>query len=389
MRLLSALALAALLLAAAYLLAWPVPVDPVVWQPPPAPGYQGPHAVNVRLATLQHLPLAGDVGPEHIVVREEGGKTWVWAAVADPDGRRGRIVRMDTEGKGREIVFDGGGRPLGFDFDAEGSLIVADPMWGDHGALLRIKGRGAGARAEPITDNVAGDPLRYVDAVAVADDGRIYFTDASRRFGARAWGGTFNASVLDILEQRCSGRLLVWEPASRRARVMMNGLCFANGVVLSADQRHVLLAETGAYRIWKLSVDAHGLDAATARTAAGGAAQVLLENLPGFPDNLMRGAGGRIWTGLTKPRSAFADNQAGRPWLRAMALRLPKSLWPVPPAYGHVIAFDEQGRVLHDLQDPSGSYPETSGVTEHAGRLYIQSLHAPTLGVIDGLKAGL
>jgi hypothetical protein len=51
--------------------------------------------------------------------------------------------------------------------------------------------------------------------------------------------------------------------------------------------------------------------------------------------------------------------------------------------YGHVLAFDEQGRVLSDLQDPGGKLPETSGATEHAGRLYVQSLHAPTLGVLE------
>ncbi len=95
------------------------------------------------------------------------------------------------------------------------------------------------------------------------------------------------------------------------------------------------------------------------------------------------------WTGLTKPRGAFIDDNAQRPWVRAMALRLPKSLWPVPPAYGHVFAFDESGRVLVDLQDPSGSYPETTAVTEHGGRLYIQSLHAKTLGFLSSLNAGL
>jgi sugar lactone lactonase YvrE len=381
--------LAALALAAAYLLLWPVPVAPVAWPAPPAPGYAGPHARNLRLAALQQLPLGGDVGPEHVVVREESGQAWIWAAVAGKDGRHGRIVRMLADGSRREVVFDGGGRPLGFDFDAEGHLVVADPMWGEHGALLRIKGRGVGARVEVIADNVAGDALRYVDAVAVASDGRIYFTDASQRFGAKAFGGTFEASVLDIIEHSCSGRLLVHEPATRRTRVMMSGLCFANGVALSADQRQLFVAETGEYRIWKVAVEAHGVDAATARMQAGGAARVLLENLPGYPDNIVRGASGRLWTGLTKPRGAFVDDNAGRPWLRALALRLPKALWPVPPAYGHVFAFDEEGRVTVDLQDPSGAYPETTAVTEHGGKLYIQSLHAETLGVLDATKAGL
>jgi len=32
------------------------------------------------------------------------------------------------------------------------------------------------------------------------------------------------------------------------------------------------------------------------------------------------------------------------------------------------------------LQDPSGAYPETTGVTETADRLYIQNLHAKGIG---------
>jgi sugar lactone lactonase YvrE len=128
---------------------------------------------------------------------------------------------------------------------------------------------------------------------------------------------------------------------------------------------------------------AAGLDA---RALAGGPAarqaRVFADNLPGFPDNLTRSTTGRIWTGLTKPRSAVVDALAGLPVLRAMSLRLPKALWPVPPAYGHVIAFDASGRVVADLQDPGGRIPETSGVTEHDGRLYIQSLSAGVLGVL-------
>jgi hypothetical protein len=33
-----------------------------------------------------------------------------------------------------------------------------------------------------------------------------------------------------------------------------------------------------------------------------------------------------------------------------------------------------------DLQDPSGSYPETTGVTETADRLYVQNLHLHSIG---------
>jgi len=43
-------------------------------------------------------------------------------------------------------------------------------------------------------------------------------------------------------------------------------------------------------------------------------------------------------------------------------------------------AFTEDGKVVDDLQDPSGGYPETTGVTETPGRLYIQNLHLHSIG---------
>jgi len=381
--------LALIAAALAYLLFWPVPIDPVAWQAPPAPGYVGPHAVNTRLAQLKELPLAGDSGPEHVVVRSDStGQAWIYLALAD-----GTIERMKPDGSARELMVRTGGRPLGFDFDRDGALIVADPMWGAHGGLLRVTGRGLDAKIELLTDAVdhpvAGDPIRYADAVVVAANGRIYFSDASRRFGAKAWGGTFHASVLDILEHQTTGRLLEFDPATRRTRVLLSDLSFANGVALSADERHVFIAETGEYRIWKVAVDADAINARAALATPNPAARVLLDNLPGYPDNLMRGLDGRLWVGFTKPRGAFIDDNATRPWVRAAALRLPSSMWPVPPAYGHVFAFDESGRIVADLQDPSGAYPEATSVTETADRLYVQSLHAKVLGWRDKQGLGL
>jgi hypothetical protein len=59
MRLRSVLLLVALLVAAAaaYLLLWPVPIQPAVWTAPAAPGYSGPHQVNERLAALKQIRI--------------------------------------------------------------------------------------------------------------------------------------------------------------------------------------------------------------------------------------------------------------------------------------------------------------------------------------------
>lgn len=360
-------AAAGLALLLVYFLAWPVPVSPVAWPVPAAAAYAGPFAVNQRLAGLQRLSLGSEHGPEHVLARDG----WLYVAVDS-----GAILRLRPDGSSREVVVRTGGRPLGFTFTPDGALLIADPLAGRHGGLWRH--RPGAAQPELLTDEVDGTPIAYADAVIVGGDGRYYFTDASRRFGARAWGGTFAASVLDLIEQRCTGRVLVHDPVSRQTAVVMNDLCFANGIELAPDGQKIYVVETGRYRIWELPLQARGL---TARRPAAGA-RVLIDGLPGYPDNLTRGEDGRYWVGLVKPRSAFIDRHAGRPWLRAMALRLPSSLWPVPPAYGHVFAFDAAGHIVDNLQDPSGSYPSTTGVTEAFGRRYVQSLHADALGYL-------
>jgi hypothetical protein len=95
-----------------------------------------------------------------------------------------------------------------------------------------------------------------------------------------------------------------------------------------------------------------GLDRAVASSSA--QAKVVLGNLPGYPDNLMRGLTGkdgkaRLWLGLAKPRSALVDAMAQRTWLRERNLRLPRALWPIPKPYGYVIAFTEDGQITDDL----------------------------------------
>lgn len=380
----------AMLALAGYLAFAPIPAHPVAWTPPRDAGYTGSHARNTRLAQITQLPLNGDQGPEHIVAHDG----WIYTGLAS-----GAVVRLPIEaapGTQPQTVLDTGGRPLGLDFDAQGHLLIADGFKGLLQATLGADGRAT--RVEPLATKVddsvqgvaaLGDPIRLADAVLVAQDGTVYLTDATRRFPPATSGGTFGASVLDTLEHSCTGRLLAYDPQTRYTRVVLRDLCFPNGLALTADQRHLLVSETGMYRILSVAVNIDGLSAPQALRLPGDLVRVLIDNLPGFPDNLMRGQNGRIWVGLTKPRSQLIDFAASHPWMRALTLRLPKALWPVPPAYGHVFAFDESGKVLIDLQDPTGAYPETTAATEAGSRLYIQSLNAPAIGWIDKARLGL
>ena len=69
--------------------------------------------------------------------------------------------------------------------------------------------------------------------------------------------------------------------------------------------------ETGSYRIWMIDSRATNINIQNGSPQA----KVLLDNLPGYPDNLMRGRNGRIWVGLFKPRNPAADSLAGKPFL--------------------------------------------------------------------------
>lgn len=358
----------------AYLAFWPTGVEPVAWDAPKDAGYVGAHLQNERLAGLQQVALpAGQEGPEHIAAYQGALYTGLM---------HGEVLKFSPDGQSQSVVVNTGGRPLGIDFDAQGRMLVADAFKG----LLRVTGQGEQAKVEAlltqVDEPVAQDPVRYADAVKVAPDGTLWLTDASRRFGAKALGSTFEASVLDILEHSCTGRLIAVDPQSLKSRVALTGLCFPNGVAVTPDGKTLFLSETGSYRILKIDLarlSNLGAAPAVAQALAQSAATVLVDNLPGYPDNLMRSDSGRLWVGLTKPRSPLVDKMAAWPGLRQVVLRLPRALWPVPKAYGHVIAFDEQGRVVEDLQDPKGAYPETTSATELGGKLFIQSLHAHSL----------
>ena len=347
-RLLLALALAT---PALYLAAAPTPVDPVAWEAPAAPGYAGDFAPNTRLATLERRSLGEARGPEDVTVGPDGA---LYVTTAD-----GILV----ERNGAFVPFARtGGRPLGLVADADG-LYVADAEIG----LLRVDRQGAVTRLVTHADGV---PLGFTDEVDLAVDGRVYFTDASVKFPAAVYGGPLAASVLDMIEHGGHGRLLRYEPATGAVEVLLADLQFANGVVVAPDASFLLVAETGRYRILRYELTG----------PAAGSYRPLVENLPGFPDNLSRGADGRYYVGLVAPRDAVLDALAGWPRLRAAVARLPAALRPAPKRHGHVVVFDETGRILRSLQDTTGGYAMTTGAVEVGPHLYVTSLTEPDLG---------
>lgn len=347
-----------------YLVAMPVSVEPVAWVSPPDPGYTGVFAVNERLKGIETFDIGNNYGPEDIALDSQGR---IYAAT-----HSGIIVRLQADGSGLENWANTGGRPLGIDFDNRGNLIVADAYLG----LLSVNRSG---KITILTSEANGKPIKYADDVDVAADGKIYFSDASTKFGAREYGGTYEASLFDINEHGGHGRLLVYVPETGETMTLVAGLNFANGVAVSHDQTHVLVCETGHYRVLR-----HWIEGPEK-----GQTEPFIEGLPSFPDNISTGLNGRYWVALVSPRSKQLDRISEKPFLRKVVQRLPAFMRPAARPYGHIIALDESGKVVEDLQDPDAAYPINTSITETQSYLYIGSLFTTVLGRLPKANAGL
>lgn len=357
MKLLLSAAGSLLLFTFLYLLLWPVPVDPVAWDAPLDKGHVDPFGPDERLKYARAIDLGEYSGPEDVTSGHDG-RLYVTST-------GGSILQID--GLGRVIEFANvGGRALGIETDTDGSFVIANAYLG----LQRISPAGS---VVTLLSEVAGQALVYADDLAITADGIVYFSEASSKFGARESGGSYAGSLLDILEHGGHGRIIRFDPASGDAQVIIDGLNFANGVAVSDDQTYLLIAETGAYRILK-----HWLQGPDA-----GSTEVLIDNLPAFPDNINNGLNSRYWIGMISPRNKLLDGISDKPLLRKIVQRLPANLRPQAESYSHVIAINGDGEVLMNLRDPAARFPSLTGVFETSNALYLTTLFGNQLPKLD------
>ncbi len=337
----------------------PAPIDPAAYQPPSPPALAGVLEPNRDLRSAELLAAGRVRGPEDVAVDGQGR---IYAGTED-----GRIVRvtLDAGGEAVETFAETGGRPLGLDFDPGGNLIVADGLEG----LLSVD---AGGRVETLTTEAGGEPFGFADDLDVAADGRIYFSDASSRFGPGAY-------LYDLLESRPHGRLLRYDPLTGETEVLLDGLYFANGVALSRDEDFVLVNETYRYRITRYWLAG----------PRAGTSEVFLDNLPGFPDGVSSNHRGTFWVALFTVRNPLMDRLHPRPLLKGLLSKLPRFLWPKPAPYGLVLAVDEEGRIRRSLHDPGGERVlEVTSAEEAGGFLYLGNLSRGRIARLELRRPG-
>ena len=346
-----------------YLTLWPVPIDPVAWQAPKNKGYVDPFAVNDLLRHAKPIDLGDHRGPEGAAFGTDRGLYVTTEA--------GPVLRLS--GPDIRTVANVGGRPLGIAATPDGSLLIANAYLG----LQQVDPDGT---VTTLVDAVDEQPLVYVNSVTIAPDGKIYFTESSTKFGAREFGGTYDAALLDILEHGANGRLLVFDPDSGNADTLLTGLHYPNGVAAGSDGRHdfLVLAETANYRILKVWLNG----------PKSGQADVLLDNLPGFPDNVSAGLQDRFWIGLAAPRNKLLDTLSGQPLLRSVVQRLPAAMRPQAEPVSHVIAINGNGEVLMNLHDPDARVPTLTGAVETSSTIFMTTLFGSEMLVLDKRDIG-
>jgi sugar lactone lactonase YvrE len=332
----------------AYLLFWPVQIDPVAWDPPPMPELTGVYAQNSELATIQRLSVNG-YAPEDVAIDSQDR---IYCGTDD-----GHIFRFQPDGTRPEVFSHTYGRPLGLAFDRGGNLIVADAKRG----LLSIASNGTVNELSTGSDGVRFHCTNDLD---IAADGMIYFTDASYKF-------PLTELKADLLEHRPNGRFLVYDPNTKQTRTLVRDLYFANGVAVSPDQTFVLINETGTYsirRFW-LKGDKQGQS------------ETFIENLPGFPDGISSNGRDTFWLAIVNRRDSTLDMLLRRPFLRKVVMRLPNFMQPAIKRYAFVLALDGNGKVVRNLQDPSPQcFAEIANVVEHKGNLYFGSIGESSIG---------
>ncbi|KAM7446526.1 hypothetical protein ABFA07_005181 [Porites harrisoni] len=350
----------------------PSPIDPKPSSFQRALKFEGPLEINSNLSKAKRLFEGQIVGPESIAIDSTGT---LYTGLYD-----GRIVKLEGD-KVIDVVQTGKqpcgtleleqtcGRPLGMRFDRYGiNLIVADAYYG----LLEVNPRARTVNTlVPPTPGINGKPFRFVNDLDIARDGTIYFTDSSTKWQ--------RCQVPHIMfEGEATGRLMAYHPKTGDMEVLMEGLHFANGVQLSPEGDHVLVAETTMSRIMKYYI----------KGEHEGKSEVFVQNLPGVPDNIRLSSRGGYWVGIsmTRTETTYLIEQYPRArnfLAKVFSLTSLGSLLS-KPGHGFIVELDENGRIIKSLHDPTGKVvPDVSEVHDEGDTLWLGSFKANYIAKLE------
>nr|CBX25372.1 hypothetical_protein [Oryza brachyantha] len=331
--------------------------------------------LEIRDGDVELIPLLdGAAGPESIVFG--GGGEGPYTSVSD-----GRVLKWLPPPERRWVEHSCSvpelldscrgskdtkreqecGRPLGLKFNGKtGELYVADAYLG-----LRVVSPGENV-SKPL---VPATQFSFANGVEIDHEtGVIYFTQTSTRFQRR------------VITGDNTGRLLKYDPKENKVEVLVDGLCFPNGLAMSNDGSYLLLAETTTGKILRYWL----------KTPKASTTEEVVQ-LPGFPDNIKMSPRGGFWVGLHAKRGKIAEWSISYPWLRRLILKLPaqriQRISSFLTGFGRqVIALrlSEDGKTIEAMSVHGAArkvFKSISEVEERDGSLWIGSVLSPFLGI--------
>jgi sugar lactone lactonase YvrE len=326
------------------------PIRPVLWQPDADAGLNNMFSVNQALNAVKIKGETRLTAPEDIVISDNG---IVYTGLANGD-----VVSFNVDTPDQiSLITNTGGRPLGVRLDNEGNLIVSDAIKG----LLKVTTDG---EISVLLSEYQGKTLRFIDHHDIAENGDIYFSDASARYDLSNY-------LHDFLEASATGSIYRYSPSTGETVRIMTDLFFANGVALGPDDAYLLVAETGKSRILKYYLTG----------PEKGLTTIFANNLPAMPDNLSFNEDGTFWAGMVSLRDWRVESLAPFPELRRILGALPISWFEPKSFYGFVLGFDLNGKVIANFQT-ADAYTSITSAYEHDGKLYLGSLHSNGIAVM-------
>jgi len=339
-------------------------VSPTYHGLPPAPDCSESggtrYALNNKLRDVELIGLGRIEAPEDVILDRHDN---LYAG-----SRHGDVIRFFAPDYERmEVYAHIGGQPLGLAFDRDDNLHVCIGGMG----LYRVTPE---RKVERVTDetnrsysSINDDSrLRLADDLDIADDGRIFFSEATVRYEMHEW-------PVDGLEARGNGRIVCYDPRDRSTRTVLRDLKFPNGICVASDGQSILFAET-----WGCCVKRWWFDGPRK-----GQVESVIDNLPGYPDNINLASDGNYWLAVVGMRCPAYDLAMRMPGFRKrMALRVPVDEWLFPNINtGCVLKFSESGEILETFWDLGGhNHPMITSMREHRGHLYLGGISNNRIG---------
>lgn len=339
-------------------------VSPTYFRLPPLPdtaaGSDSDYALNDKLRGVEAIGLGELDGPEDVIFDQNDNLYC--------GSRHGDVIRFFAPDHKRWEVFAHiGGHPLGFAFDREGNLHTCVGGMG----LFRISPAGEVTKLSDETNRsllsiVDDSRLRLADDLDIAPDGKVYFSEATVRYEMYDW-------MVDALEGRGNGRIICYDPKTNSSRTMLPDLQLPNGICVEKGGQSLLFAETWGCRITRWYFDGPNK----------GRKEIVVDNLPGYPDNINRASDGTYWCALCGMRAPVFDLALRMPdFRRRMVRKVGRDDWLYPNMNtGCVIKFDADGNILDVLWDLGGeAHPMITSIREHKGWLYLGGIYNNRVG---------